>query len=93
MASRGIEYDWNHTASLLAIIAEANRDPKKRSRPYRPEEFHPMTARRRRRRDMTAEEAESALRSFAGIPRPEPPDLWEQIKARVQSGPPGPGGK
>lgn len=86
MAERRIEYDWNHTAAVMALLAEANRDPSKRSRPYRPEEFHPLhQRRRRRRRDMTPEEAESRLRAFAGIPKPAPPDLWEQIKARVRS--------
>jgi len=34
---------WNHTASLIAQIAEVHRDPKKRSRPYDASEIHPMT--------------------------------------------------
>jgi hypothetical protein len=33
---------WNHTASLIAQIAEVHRDPKKRSRPYDANEIHPM---------------------------------------------------
>ena len=32
---------WDHTASIMAIVAEVNRNPKKRSRPYRPADFHP----------------------------------------------------
>jgi len=31
---------WNHTAQLLALIANANRDPKKR-RAFRPSDFNP----------------------------------------------------
>lgn len=31
---------WNHTASLLALLANANRDPK-RTRAFRPADFHP----------------------------------------------------
>jgi hypothetical protein len=32
--------DWNHTASVLAMVANVNRDPKK-GRPLRPGDFHP----------------------------------------------------
>jgi hypothetical protein len=32
---------WNHTASLMALIANVNRDPKK-GRLARPEDFHPL---------------------------------------------------
>jgi hypothetical protein len=31
---------WNHTASILAMIASVHRDPKK-SRAPRPADFHP----------------------------------------------------
>lgn len=33
--------EWNHTATLLAMIANINRDPKK-GRAARPTDFHPM---------------------------------------------------
>lgn len=32
---------WDHTASLMALIATCHRDSKKRRRPYKPQEFHP----------------------------------------------------
>ena len=32
---------WNHTASVMALIANVNRDPKK-SRPAKPNDFHPL---------------------------------------------------
>ena len=32
---------WNHTASLMALIANINRNTKKRRRPFQPKEFHP----------------------------------------------------
>ena len=32
---------WNHTGSMMALLANINRDPKRRSKPYRPEEFSP----------------------------------------------------
>lgn len=31
---------WNHTAALLALLANVHRDPKK-TRPLRPIDFHP----------------------------------------------------
>ena len=34
---------WNHTAALLAMLANVNRDPKK-SRAYKPADFHPIQA-------------------------------------------------
>lgn len=38
---------WNHTATLLAMLANINRDPKK-SRAARPMDFHPMPDGKRR---------------------------------------------
>lgn len=37
---------WNHTAALMAMIAEVNRDAKKRPQPYQPADFHPMGGKR-----------------------------------------------
>lgn len=33
---------WDHTAQLSAMLANTARDPKKRSRPFMPAEFHPL---------------------------------------------------
>lgn len=32
---------WNRTALLACLLANANRDPKKRKRPFGVEDFHP----------------------------------------------------
>lgn len=37
---------WNHTASLLAMLANVNRDPR-RGRAFKPADFHPVPAARR----------------------------------------------
>jgi hypothetical protein len=37
---------WNHTAAVLALLANAHRDPKK-SRPFKPQDFHPTAAAKR----------------------------------------------
>ena len=31
---------WNHTSVIMALIANVNRDPKKR-RPFKPKDFNP----------------------------------------------------
>ena len=38
---------WSHTAALMALIANVHRNPKKRSRPYLPADFHPLIERKR----------------------------------------------
>lgn len=42
MADAASRDRWNHTASLLALISNCHRDPKK-SRATRPRDFHPHT--------------------------------------------------
>lgn len=36
---------WNHTAALMATIANCHRDPKRRAKPYQPSDFHPHARR------------------------------------------------
>jgi len=42
MAESSSRDRWNHTASLMALISNCHRDPK-RSRAARPKDFHPHT--------------------------------------------------
>ena len=82
MAQAKINHDWDHTATLLALIAETHRNPETRRRPFRPEEFHPATARQARRsRPLTDAEAEAALYAFAGQKPPQQPGLWDRLQA------------
>jgi hypothetical protein len=41
MADAASRDRWQHTASLMALLANCHRDPKK-TRPYRPKDFHPL---------------------------------------------------
>jgi len=50
---------WDHTAEILSIQAEINRDRKKRRRPFRASEFHPFPRHRNNR---------EPLRGRGGIP-------------------------
>jgi hypothetical protein len=42
MADARRRHDWDQTAELLALLANAHRDPKKRRRPYSSADFHPL---------------------------------------------------
>ena len=37
---------WNHTAAVLAMLANVNRDPRK-GRAFKPADFHPVATARR----------------------------------------------
>ena len=37
---------WNHTAAVLALLANCHRDPKK-SKPFQPDDFNPHEQRKR----------------------------------------------
>jgi len=47
MADAASRDRWQHTASLMALLANCHRDPKK-SRAFRPKDFHPFEKSRRR---------------------------------------------
>ena len=32
---------WNHTSTVMSLIANANRDPKRKPTPYSPQDFNP----------------------------------------------------
>ncbi len=40
---------WDHTASIMAIIAEVNRDKKKNPTPFTASKFHPRQAKPKQR--------------------------------------------
>ena len=42
MAEARAEDKWSHTSAVLAMIANANRDSKKKTTPYKPADFNPM---------------------------------------------------
>ncbi len=41
---------WGQTSSVLAMLANTNRDAKKKPSPFRPEEFNPWAGRERKRK-------------------------------------------
>ena len=41
MAEARQRREWERTSKIVATIAEVNRDPKRRSQPFTPDEFNP----------------------------------------------------
>ncbi|NLW85663.1 MAG: hypothetical protein GXY38_02185 [Planctomycetes bacterium] len=52
---------WAHTSLVCALIANANRDPK-RSRPFKPSDFDPYARQDRRLRTVADKESLAILR-------------------------------
>ena len=46
MAEARLEQQWAHTSSLMALIANAHRDPKKHG-PFKPRDFDPTQSSKR----------------------------------------------
>jgi len=55
MAEGKVSERWNHTAHLLALIANVNRDPKK-TRAAQPADFHPFLERKKHRWKLKAKD-------------------------------------
>jgi len=65
MAESRTREAWDHTANLLAMMAEINRDRKKRRRPFRPDEFGPFARGRKHRKRVSVDELVDDMMSFA----------------------------
>jgi hypothetical protein len=52
---------WAHTSLVCALIANANRDPK-RTRPFKPSDFDPYARQDRRERVMVDKESLAMLK-------------------------------
>ena len=46
MAEANLQQEWAHTSSLMALIANAHRDPKKHG-PFKPHDFDPTRSGKR----------------------------------------------
>ena len=42
MAEAKVKHNWTHTSSVLAMIANVNRDKKKKPSPFKPDDFNPF---------------------------------------------------
>jgi hypothetical protein len=46
---------WNHTSTVLALLANAHRDTRKKPAPFKPSDFHPCREARQRERPLPVE--------------------------------------
>lgn len=51
MAEGKCKEAWGRTSTLLALLANVNRDPKKRSKEFTPSEFNPYEAREKKKQE------------------------------------------
>jgi len=73
MAEASRREAWQHTAWLSAMLANANRDSKKKPSPFQPDDFNPLVA-KDKKADMVVvnDETIGDLRAmFIGQPSPE----------------------
>jgi len=42
MAEARARSEWAQTSSMMALVANVNRNPRRRRRPYRPDDFNPF---------------------------------------------------
>jgi hypothetical protein len=44
MAESRSQAEWSRTSAIMCLIANVNRDPKRKSTPYKPSDFNPYIA-------------------------------------------------
>ena len=72
MAEGRQKAEWGQTASIMALLANCHRDPKKRPRPFAPDEFMPRAKPRRKAAVSVARLTDEIIRvgqSRGAIPR------------------------
>jgi len=55
MAEARDKWQWNHTASVMALLAEIHRDHKKKPTPFQAADFHPHMRRAKASEPLTRE--------------------------------------
>ena len=74
---------WSQTSAVLAVIANANRDTKRRPDPFTPDDFNPFAEYRGPRGIPFNKETSRVLAAaFTGQKiAPEKPSRWDLLKA------------
>lgn len=57
--------EWGRASSLMALLANIHRDSRKRRRPYRPQDFDPHHAGRRKGARVTGEQVANDIMRMA----------------------------
>jgi len=61
MAEAKRQHDWNVASTIMALMAEMNRDRKRRRKPFKPDDFNPYAQQRSVIAKCTVEQAASML--------------------------------
>lgn len=73
MAEGRVESEWWRTASVVAMLAEVNRNPKKRQKSFEPKDFMPSQFKRKAPPSSKPLDVDAFMRLFGVAPTP-PPD-------------------
>lgn len=74
--------EWAQTSAVLALVANCNRDPRRRPYPFTPDDFDPFAEYRPRGIPFTKETSRLLAQAITGqrLP-PEKPSRWELLTA------------
>ena len=73
MAEAKRQHDWNVASTIMALMAEMNRDRKRRRKPFRPDDFNPYANQKPIVARGTVEQAAAMLGASYRPKLPEPP--------------------
>ncbi len=86
MAEAKRQHDWNVASTIMALMAEMNRDRKRRRKPFRPDDFNPYAEQRAVIAKGTVEQAASML-GAAYTKNPQASPLKSQASLCLKSKP------
>jgi hypothetical protein len=76
MAEAKRQHDWNVASTIMALMAEMNRDRKRRRKPFKPDDFNPYSEHRPIVAKCTVEQAAAMLGvSYTKAPQASPPQV------------------
>ncbi len=73
MAESRRQHDWNVASTIMALMAEMNRDRKRRRKPFRPDDFNPYAVQKPIVARGTVEQAAAMLGASYRPKLPESP--------------------
>jgi hypothetical protein len=88
MARRKRQEQWDHTAALMALLANCHRNERRRPWPYKPDDFHPIkdqrdSGHRRTKLRLDPRIKQLLVEAMTGKRLPRPPGRWARFEAET----------
>lgn len=91
MARRKRQEEWDHTAALMALLANCHRNERRRPQPYTPDDFHPLKDRHTKhstgRRRLHPQIRQLLVEAMTGKRLPRLPGRWERFETDLRKEP------